>query len=91
MIRCIKSGVRKLKTTGILKKVDDMEQLVIPKELLKYLKMKSDDSVEIFVEDDRLILKKYEPSCLFCNSVENTIRYMGKNICQKCLKDMEES
>jgi len=83
--------VKKLQKTGILTKVDNKRQIEIPEKLLKYLKIESEDSIEIFLEDDRLILKKYDPRCLFCNRVANTIRYMGKNICKDCLKEMEES
>ena len=80
------------KATGIVRNVDNLGRIVIPKELRRTFDLKVDDAVEIFVsDDDQIILKKYEPACIFCNSLEETITYNGKTICKKCLQKINES
>lgn len=83
--------MRKVKATGNLRRVDEMGRIVIPKKVRESLNLQSEDPIEIFVEDDKLILQKYEPGCLFCDSIENTFEYMGKQICLDCLKKMANS
>ena len=80
-----------MKATGNLRRVDEMGRVVIPKKLRDSLNLQSEDSIEIFVEEDKIVLQKYEPGCLFCDSTENTIEYMGKQICLDCLKEMDNS
>lgn len=80
-----------MKATGNLRRVDEMGRIVIPKKVRESLNLQSEDPIEIFVEDDKLILQKYEPGCLFCDSIENTFEYMGKQICLDCLKKMANS
>lgn len=79
-----------MKENGLVREVDDMGRIVLPKELLKYLNMENVKAVQIFVENNSIVLKKYNPGCIFCNNVDNTIRYKGQYICKDCLKDMEE-
>jgi len=80
-----------MKATGNLRRVDEMGRVVIPKKVRDSLNLQSEDSIEIFVEEDKIVLQKYEPGCLFCDSTENTIEYMGKQICLDCLKEMDNS
>lgn len=79
-----------MKSTGIVRKVDDLGRIVIPKELRKTLNISERDSLEIFVDGEQIILRKYEPACIFCGSASDVINYKGKNICKKCLKEMRE-
>ncbi len=73
-----------MKSTGIIRKVDELGRIVIPIELRRVLDIAERDELEIFMESDRIILQKYEPTCIFCASAQGLISYKGKNICQSC-------
>lgn len=77
-----------MKSIGIVRRIDELGRIVLPAELRAKMGLKTKDSLEIFVEDDRVILKKYEPSCTFCGNADETIMYKGKLICKKCLDDI---
>lgn len=77
-----------MKSTGIVRKVDELGRVVLPIELRRTLDIAEKDSLEIFVEDDRIILKKYEPACVFCGNADEVVNYKGKNVCVQCLDDM---
>ncbi|MGM0413900.1 MAG: AbrB/MazE/SpoVT family DNA-binding domain-containing protein [Bacillota bacterium] len=79
-----------MKSTGIVRKVDDLGRMVIPIELRKTMNIDKKDPMEIFVEEDRIILKKYEPACIFCGSAKNTSDFEGKIICQSCIDKMQK-
>lgn len=76
---------RKMKATGIVRKFDENGRFVLPMELRKKLRLNTqDDALEIFVEDDMIILRKYEPSCVFCAGMEELIGFKDKKVCRKC-------
>ena len=75
-----------MKSTGIVRKVDELGRIVLPIELRRTLDIAEKDPVEIYVEGDSIILKKYAPSCVFCGSAENVTEFMGKNVCDDCMK-----
>ena len=77
-----------MKNTGIVRKVDDLGRIVLPKELRRTLRIDIKDALEIYVEEDKIILKKYEPACIFCDEAKDVVNYRGKNICQDCLTEM---
>lgn len=77
-----------MKTTGIVRKVDELGRLVIPVELRRTLMIGEKDALEIFVEDDVVILKKYEPACIFCGQAKDVTNLKGKNICQSCISEI---
>ena len=77
-----------MKSTGIVRKVDELGRVVIPIELRRTLDIAEKDALEIYVDADKIILKKYEPACVFCGSADNVINYKNKNVCQACLTDM---
>ncbi|SHE61700.1 AbrB/MazE/SpoVT family DNA-binding domain-containing protein [Clostridium fallax] len=79
-----------MKSTGIVRKVDELGRIVIPKELRRTLNIEEKDSLEIYVDGEQIILKKYEPSCIFCGDARDVINYKGKNICRKCLKELRK-
>ncbi|MFW5895672.1 MAG: AbrB/MazE/SpoVT family DNA-binding domain-containing protein [archaeon] len=80
-----------MKAVGIVRRIDDLGRVVIPKELRRTMEMGKGCPVEIFVEDDgKVILKKFESGCIFCNETEKIVNYKGKNICKKCIKEMGE-
>lgn len=79
-----------MKSTGIVRKVDELGRVVIPIELRRTLDIEEKDALEIYVDSDRIILRKYEPACVFCGSADEIVNFKGKNICQECLNSMSE-
>ena len=77
-----------MKATGIVRPVDPLGRVVIPVELRRTLGIKTDDSLEVFVDGDYIMLKKYEPACIFCNSATNVVNYRGKNVCLECIRQL---
>jgi len=77
-----------MKSTGIVRKVDELGRLVIPKELRRTLDIEEKDALEIYVEGEQIILKKYEPTCIFCGEGKDVLNYKGKNICKNCLEEL---
>lgn len=77
-----------MKSTGIVRKVDELGRIVLPKELRFTLNINERDPLEIFVTDDSIVLKKYQPSCIFCNSMDGITVFKGHNVCEACLKKL---
>ena len=80
-----------MKSTGIVRKVDELGRIVMPIELRRTLNINEKDSLEIFVDNDRIVLQKYEPACIFCGNADNIINYKGRNICEECILEMSKS
>ena len=78
-----------MKSTGIVRKVDEQGRIVLPIELRRTLDLGERDELEIYMDDDKVVLKKYEPACIFCNDARNVVNYKGRNICRSCLDDMK--
>ncbi len=78
-----------MKATGIVRKVDELGRIVIPIELRRTLEVDIKDPVEIFMEGDTIILKKYEPSCIFCGESRDVSDIKGKKICARCLGEIK--
>ena len=78
-----------MKSTGIVRKVDELGRIVLPIELRRTLDIAEKDSLEIYVDDNRIILKKYEPTCVFCGSSKDVLSFKGKNICPICLNELK--
>lgn len=78
-----------MKSTGIVRKVDELGRIVLPVELRRTLNIAEKDALEIYVDDDRIILKKYEPTCIFCGNSKEVISFKGKNICPACLNELK--
>ncbi|MBR5619121.1 MAG: AbrB/MazE/SpoVT family DNA-binding domain-containing protein [Clostridia bacterium] len=80
-----------MKSLGIVRKVDHVGRIVLPKELRRLFDLvDNEDSLEIFVEDDKIILKKYEPACIFCDNADNLVDYMSKKVCKDCIEKLKE-
>ena len=77
-----------MKSTGVVRKVDELGRIVIPIELRRTMDIAIKDTLEIYVEGDRIILKKYHPACIFCEDAQNVISYKGKMICRNCLAEL---
>ena len=75
-----------MKSTGIVRKVDELGRIVLPIELRKSMEIdKKGDAVEIFIDDDRIILKKYQPACVFCGDADEVVPFGGKLLCRSCI------
>lgn len=79
-----------MKATGIVRKIDDLGRIVLPIELRRTLGISDRDSLEIFVDNNNIVLKKYEPACIFCGSADNVINFKDKIICSECISIMNE-
>ncbi|MBO5051970.1 MAG: AbrB/MazE/SpoVT family DNA-binding domain-containing protein [Clostridia bacterium] len=79
-----------LKSTGMVRKIDELGRVVLPIEIRNTLGIESRDSLEIFVEGDKIVLGKYQPACLFCGNAQNVIYFHGKLICHDCLDQLKK-
>ena len=79
-----------MKSTGIVRKVDELGRIVLPIELRRTLNINEKDSLEISVENDKIVLQKYEPACIFCGNTENITEFKGKNLCTECVKEISK-
>lgn len=77
-----------MKSTGIVRKVDELGRIVLPIELRRTLDIAVKDALEIYVDEGSIILKKYEPSCIFCGNSKDVVGFKGKNICPKCMEEL---
>ncbi|WP_155837515.1 AbrB/MazE/SpoVT family DNA-binding domain-containing protein [Aneurinibacillus terranovensis] len=77
-----------MKATGVVRKVDELGRVVIPIELRRNLGIAEKDGLEIFVDDEKIILKRYAPACIFCDSAESITNFKGRNICSHCMKEL---
>ena len=78
-----------MKSTGIVRKVDELGRIVLPIELRRTFDLNEKDAIEIYTDDDTIILKKFQRTCVFCNSPEDIIDYKGKSICSACLAEIK--
>ncbi len=70
--------------------MDELGRIVLPKELRNTLDIKEKDSLEIYVDGDQIILKKYAPACIFCSNAGDIVTFKGKNVCKECLERMKD-
>ncbi len=80
-----------MKQTGIVRQLDKLGRIVLPMELRRVFEIDHEDYLEIYVEDGRIILEKYQPNCIFCQSKEDVVAVKSKHICKKCLEEMKQS
>ena len=79
-----------MKSTGIVRNIDELGRVVVPKELRKKLGIANTDPVEIYVEDNKIILTKYISVCHFCGGTVNLTEYKDKNICADCIDELKK-
>lgn len=77
-----------MKSTGIIRKVDELGRIVLPIELRRTLDIAERDELEIYMENERIVLQKYEPACIFCGSSQALTSHRGKNVCRDCIQAM---
>ena len=79
-----------MKSVGIVRRIDNLGRINIPKELTKRFNIKDGDPMEVLVDEDKIILRKYKSRCTFCGSTDNIISYQNKIICSICINDIKE-
>ena len=77
-----------MKSIGIVRKIDELGRIVLTIELRNKMDINTKDSVEIFVDNDKIILKKYQPCCVFCGNADNVTMFKGKLVCRDCIEEM---
>ena len=77
-----------MKSTGITRKIDELGRVVLPIEIRRKMGISERDSLEIYVDGDSIILKKYEPACIFCGNPKNVLTHKGKNVCAACVREL---
>lgn len=77
-----------MKTTGIVRPVDGLGRIVLPIEIRRNLDIQERDLVEIYLEGERIILRKHGSACVFCGSTRGLSEYKGKNVCRECVKNL---
>ena len=77
-----------MKSTGIVRKVDELGRIVLPIELRRTLGIEEKDRIEIFVDGESIILRKYQPACIFCDDAKDVINFKGKNVCPNCIREL---
>ncbi len=80
-----------MKSTGIVRKVDDLGRVVLPIELRRTLDIAEKDPLEIYVDEEKIVLRKYEPACVFCGDASDVENVMGKRICRHCIDSIKNS
>lgn len=80
-----------MKATGMVRKVDELGRIVLPRELRRTLDIEIKDSLEVYIDEEYIVLKKYKPCCIFCEEASYIKKFRGKNICEKCLGELKIS
>ncbi len=78
-----------MKSTGVVRKIDELGRIVLPMSLRTTFDIKEKDSLEIFTEGNKIILQKYQPSCIFCNNADDVILFEGKRLCKACIEKIK--
>ena len=76
-------------STGIVRRIDSAGRFVLPIELRRTLDIGDEDALEIFLEDNTIVLKKYQPACIFCNGADDVRLFAGKKICRSCIEKLK--
>ena len=79
-----------MKATGIVRKIDELGRVVLPIELRRTMNLEVRDPVEIFMDGDTIVLRKYEASCVFCGGSHQLTLFRGKQVCSDCLRQLRE-
>lgn len=78
-----------MKSTGIVRQVDEFGRIVIPKELRNTFDISEKDALEIFVDNDAIVLRKYEPACIFCGNAKDITIFKGRTVCMSCVSELK--
>ena len=79
-----------MKSTGMTRQIDELGRFVLPVEIRRTLGIELRDTLEIYTDNDRIILRKHSPACLFCDGTESILLFEGKRICRECLDKLKK-
>ncbi|MDI9476179.1 MAG: AbrB/MazE/SpoVT family DNA-binding domain-containing protein [Natronincolaceae bacterium] len=79
-----------MKSTGIVRKVDELGRIVLPIELRRTFGIAEKDALEIYVDGENIILRKYEPDCIFCGNAKDIEVFKNRNVCSECMAELKE-
>lgn len=79
-----------MKSTGIVRKVDELGRIVLPIEIRRTLEITQRDELEIFMDNDQIVLQKFQRSCVFCGAGRGLISFHGKTVCEDCLRGLKK-
>ncbi len=79
-----------MKSTGVVRKIDELGRIVIPIELRRTMGIDDRDALEILTDGEKIVLQKYLPGCIFCGNVGEVQNYKGKYICDSCFEEMQQ-
>ena len=79
-----------MKSTGVVRKVDELGRIVLPISIRQTMDINEKDPLEIFTDENRIILQKYHPACEFCNDVDNIVYFGEKRICRSCIESLKK-
>ena len=79
-----------MKSTGMTRQIDELGRFVLPVEIRRTLNINLKDTLEIYTDNDRIILRKYAPACLFCDGTEGIVLFEGKRVCRQCLDKLKK-
>ena len=77
-----------MKSTGMVRKIDELGRLVLPKEIRDILNINDKDMFDFFIDDEMIIMKKCKSACAFCSSMEDIFIFKDYSICRECMKDI---
>jgi len=78
-----------MKSTGIVRKVDELGRIGLPIELRRTLDIAEKGSLEIYMDGASIVLKKYQPACIFCDDAKDVVIFRGKNVCPNCIQSLQ--
>jgi transcriptional pleiotropic regulator of transition state genes len=79
-----------MKSTGVVRKVDELGRVVLPMELRRTMNINEKDPLEIYVDGESIILRKYSPGCIFCGNANGVRNYKEKYLCDSCIRELQE-
>lgn len=79
-----------MKSTGIIRRMDELGRVVIPIEIRNQFNIVEKDPIEIFVDGSSIVLRKFEPNCIFCGNTKELLTYNDKLICESCSKKISK-
>ena len=78
-----------MKSTGVVRKVDELGRIVLPISIRQTMDINEKDPLEIFIDENRIILQKYQPCCVFCSNADRVVYFNNKRICEDCLEKIK--
>ncbi|MCT4597100.1 MAG: AbrB/MazE/SpoVT family DNA-binding domain-containing protein [Vallitalea sp.] len=79
-----------MKSTGVVRKLDELGRITLPIEIRRNLDIKEKDALEIYVSDEQIILKKYQPADIFTGEMDDLVDYYGKKVSKKSIIEMSK-